>query len=152
MTAIEAKLLSDLRARAAATSRFASVEILGDRLVCTALASSAPAQYCTWRVGSEWRVALSTPDRWLSESIESQLVESRETLEDLLAEELRDLDWAEPLAPVKHFRDENRQYVFEASLPVKSEQDDAVRVATFLNGFERTFAELGDMSAGEDGS
>ena len=150
MTAIEAKLLSDLRALAEATSRFAGVNTVVDRLVCTALDSSAPAEYRVWRVGEEWRVALFTPDRWLSESIESELVESRETFEDLLGEELRDLDWAEPVTAIRHFRDDNRQYVFETSLPSRNEQGEVARVATFLAGFERTFSQLGDMSAGQD--
>jgi hypothetical protein len=94
-------------------------------------------------------IRLATPDRWLSESIESELVESRDSMEELLLEELKDRDWAEPPVAVKHFRDDLKQYVFEAALMSSpSPATDRTRLATLFLSFEAMFAQLGDMAEG----
>ncbi len=119
-------------------------------LCCAARGSSAPAHYGVKRAGDRWLVSLATPDRWLSESIETSLLHSRDTMEDLLLDELKDRDWTEGAVAVKHFRDETKCYVFEAALPASSNaRDDIRRLGTLLVAFEGTFSELGDMSEAE---
>ena len=151
LTDQEARLLSDLRVRAQASGQFGTVALAADRLTCTARESTAPAEYAVWRSADGWRIALSTADRWLSESIEGQLVESRESLESLLLDELKDLDWTEGELKVRHFRDEARVYVFEVTLAATASPKDLDRLATVLRAFEQTFAQLGDMSGTEGG-
>ncbi|MSR28780.1 MAG: hypothetical protein EXS03_04290 [Phycisphaerales bacterium] len=102
-------------------------------------------------MGTHWHIALLTSDRWLSESIESQLVESREEPEALLLEELRDLDWSEGEVAIRHFRDDSKQYVFESTLAVRGAPGELSRVWTLLAAYERTFSQLGEMSSGEGG-
>jgi len=95
-------------------------------------------------------VGLYTPDRWLSESIEAELMNRRDKVEDLLEDELYDQGF-EARLPVEHFRDDDKNYVFRSPvfLP-KSEKLDGEgmidRVKRVLLAYEATFRELGDMS------
>jgi hypothetical protein len=95
-------------------------------------------------------VGLYTPDRWLSESIEADLVHSADKIEDLLEEELFDKGF-EARLPVEHFRDPQRRYVFRSPvfLPKgeKLEGEGMVdRVSKALIAYEAMFRQLGDMS------
>ncbi len=124
--------------------------IEGTRLECAAKDAGAPAQYRVELSSDGWRVSLGTLDRWLSESIESQLVESRDSMDDLLREELVDRDWEGSSPVIRHFRDDARRYVFECILPFGANAaDDLLRSTRFLLAFESMFRQLGDMSAAE---
>ena len=147
-TLLEEETLRALASIASASGRFASVAQCASGLTCQARCA-ASAHYALERRGSEWVIRLATPDRWLSESIESELVESRDSMEELLLEELKDRDWAEPPVAVKHFRDDLKQYVFEAALMSSpSPATDRTRLATLFLSFEAMFAQLGDMAEG----
>ncbi|MSR43943.1 MAG: hypothetical protein EXS15_01090 [Phycisphaerales bacterium] len=139
--------LTALAQHARESSCFAGVRQEGGRLECDAKGASAPAQYRVEVASDGWRVSLGTLDRWLSESIESQLVEGRESIEDLLQEELTDLEWMTPAPTVKHFRDESKRYVFECTVSLGKDTTTDVHCArTFLFAFESMFRQLGDMS------
>ncbi len=143
------RLLEAIAADATVRNLFADIRQDGARMHCLAKASAAPAHYTLEVAESQWRMALATSDRWLSESIESQLVESRDSLEELFEEELKDLDCATAAPTIRHFRDESKQYVFECTLPSASATADDVR--THFIAFESMFRQLGDMSgAGSD--
>lgn len=147
------RILEQLALLAADRGVFGEVKVEGARLICRAKASAAPAEYCVEPAGDGWKVSLGTQDRWLSESIESQLVESRDSMEDLLTDELKDLDWKEPAPAVRHFRDDQRRYVFECVLARRGDHGgDLAQVRTFLLAFEGAFSQLGDMSSGSDAS
>ncbi len=142
--------LQSIHADPSCAARFASARLSGDALQCDAKDAAAPASYTLQVTPAGWRIALSTPDRWLSESIESQLVESRESLEELFEEELKDLDWPGTPPAVRHFRDESKHYVFECTLPrMPDTAAEFGRVRTHWLAFESTFRQLGDM-AGSD--
>lgn len=98
-------------------------------------------------------VGLWTPDRWLSESIEKDLLHQGDTMEDLLEEELYDQGF-EARLPVEHFRDEAKQYVFRS--PIFLPKGESLkgegmidRVTKTLLAYEALFHELGDMKPGE---
>ena len=124
-------------------------------LTCRALHVEAEACYKV-RVGDRhdvvW-VGLYTPDRWLSESIETDLLHKGDKIEDLLEEELFDQRF-EARLPVEHFRDEKKQYVFRSPvfLP-KGEKLDGEgmvdRVSKALLAYEALFRQLGDMEPAE---
>ncbi|MDA0803751.1 MAG: hypothetical protein O2819_08390 [Planctomycetota bacterium] len=99
-----------------------------------------------------WVVRLVIPDRWLSESIESDLVHGRDSLEALVGDELVDLGCESSIGTIRHFRDDQRQYVFEAGIPAPktANDDDTTLALQFLLAFESTFRQLGNMS-GEGG-
>ncbi|MSR69500.1 MAG: hypothetical protein EXS17_04060 [Phycisphaerales bacterium] len=125
---------------------FAAIRLEGARVVGDAKNAAAPAQYTLESLSSGWRIALSTADRWLSESIESQLVESRDSLEELFEEELKDLDCSAAAPTVRHFRDEAKCYVFECTLPNAMP---CAQVRVHFLAFESTFRQLGDMSGAD---
>jgi hypothetical protein len=95
-------------------------------------------------------VGLYTPDRWLSESIEADLMNTGDKIEELLEEELYDCGF-EARLPVEHFRDEKKQYVFRSPvfLP-KSEklngEEMIDRVTRAILAYEATFRRLGNMA------
>ena len=98
-------------------------------------------------------VGLHTPDRWLSESIEADLVHLGEKVEELLEEELIDQGIDEAFA-VEHFRDDEKLYVFRSAVPVTGSaklesEETAERITRILRAYEACFYELGDM-AGEE--
>jgi len=98
-------------------------------------------------------VGLWTTDRWLSQSIEADLMHTGDKLEDLLEEELIDQGYEVHLA-VDHFRDDSKRYIFRSPVPVAvgEETDGPVttdHVTQTLLAYEAAFRELGDMS--EDG-
>lgn len=145
----ESETLPQLAQLAQLRGVFGEVVLAGSRLECSAKSSPVPAQYRVELTDMGWNISLGTMDRWLSESIESQLVESRDSLEDLLNDELIDLDWKEGAVPVRHFRDDAKRYVFECTLGRGSDKADNLRrTSAFLFAFEAAFSQLGDMSEG----
>ncbi len=118
-------------------------------LVCEAKASAAPAQYRVFEEGGKLWVSLVTADRWLSESIESELVETGDKLEELLEDELVDLGYDEGTLSFEHFRSEDKLFTFRSPLPVDLKSGDTAKSAqvatTCLLAYEQCFRNLGDM-------
>lgn len=130
---------------------FAKVRRTDVGLICRAKLDETEASYLV-EVGPKhdmvW-VGLHTPDRWLSESIEADLVHRGETMEDLLEEELFDQGYEARLS-VEHFRNEQKQYVFRSAifLPKAEKLDSEAmidRVTQALLAYEALFKQLGDM-------
>ena len=86
-----APLLDKVRARVERAGVFESVRIRDGVLECDARDAAAPAQYRLFADSDALWVGLFTKDRWLSQSIEQDLVHTGDKLEDLLEEELIDL-------------------------------------------------------------
>jgi len=146
-------VLPALRRLADESGKFAGSELAGDLLRLKARDAAAEAHYEIARDGAGFTMRLLTADRWLSESIESQLVEHGDDLEDLLEDELVEVGF-EPtrdgdIPKVRHFRDTRRNYTFECVVPLGP--DGALEsLRKFLLGWEATFRGLGDMSGGEE--
>ena len=115
-------------------------------LTCEARDAASPAHYTLAEVGGTWFVGLETEDRWLSESIEADLMHSGDSLEELVEEELVDLGLTVSGVTTQHFRDEHMHYVFRSPLPNNVTPEQA---AIWLLAYEATFRELGDMSTSE---
>ena len=143
-------ILESLRERATASGRFANVELVHDALRCRVRDIESEAWYLVETSDDGVAVLLVTPDRWLSESIEADLMHSGDKLEELLEEELVDLGGSllpgEPIK-VEHFRSDDRLYTFRSSIPSGSDQETMFR---WLLAYEATFIELGDMSGERD--
>ena len=130
---------------------FTSVEVQGDLLRCRARDVKEEAWYLVQTHDGHWTVSLSTPDRWLSESIETDLMHFGDPLEELIEEELVELGSDFEVEAPKHFRSEQREYVFINTVPLQNESlnADASIVATWLLAYEAAFRNLGDMSGEE---
>lgn len=157
MTQATATLIRQLSQRAKQADRFESVELCADeQLICTARGEDVDAHYAVWvdeDAATIW-VALRTPDRWLSESIEASLMHTGDKLEELIEEELVELGF-EFAVQFEHFRDERMLYVFRSPLAIGAEgsADDSKvidRVAALLLAYEATFGNLGDMAGQTD--
>ena len=141
--------LDSLRDSATGHDIFDSVALVADgtRLDCTARGPESDAFYRVERTDDGWSISLVTEDRWLSESIEAELVHSGDSIEELLEEELVDLGLNPTEIPMKHYRSEDMLYTFITRLPSDTELD---VVLTWLLGYEKTFAALGDMTPDEE--
>ncbi|MGP1271767.1 MAG: hypothetical protein ACTS22_00375 [Phycisphaerales bacterium] len=156
MAGVDVSRLFDRVAEAARSAGvFGGVRLEGDRLVCDAAASAEPAEYRLEREGDAVWVSLVMRDRWLSESVEADLMHSGDKLEELLDEELAELGFEAPtggLPSYQHFRSEDMLFTFRSEVPLEGKDEaSAVRTATqWLLGYEACFRQLGDMEADGD--
>ena len=96
--------------------------------------------------GPGCELALMTKDRWLSESIEGDLEHTGDELEELFEEELVELHWDGDVPAFRHFRNDEREYVFSCTWP----SDAPGEVAIALQAMVNMFTELGDMGGEEE--
>lgn len=137
--------LAALADRAKEFGVFASAAVEGDRLVCAARDVGAEYRVDVASDGVLW-VSLVTPDRWLSESIETELLHTGDKIEELIEDELVDLGYDGGPLKVEHFRSEDLLFTFRSPTPAGG---DAALTMTCLLAYEACFRQLGDM-AGED--
>lgn len=140
-------IVRSIGAEASSRGVFARVENLDDRIRCHAKGSPEPAWYELACEDGRLVVRFATPDRWLSESIESDLMHFGDPLEELVEEELAELGWRGPMPPVRHFRDDARLYVFENAVPADGGAETALK---FLFAYESAFRSLGDVGGDGD--
>ena len=96
-------------------------------------------------------VRFETPDRWLSESVEADLYNSSDSLDELLEESLDELEWPVDdvsITPFRHYRSDDLKYVFEHAIPAHGDPEDTA--GTWILGYEATFHELGDVAGEQD--
>lgn len=124
------------------------------RLECAALASASPAFFRVEREGNRLWISLVTADRWLSQSIEADLVHTGDKVDELLEEELADLGYTGPKVVFEHFRSEDKLFTFRTPLAVAHGNfaDPAIihNAGSLLLAYEACFRELGDMNAGAE--
>lgn len=143
------EILATIASDARTTGSFGELNITGHRLTAAVLSDDVHAQYYVAITGEqEAEIGLSTPDRWVSESIEADLVHRGDTLEELLEDELVDLGCDRKL-PVEHFRDEAKLYTFRSQLTWTSAENPASLLTTVLRAYEATFRQLGDLKSEE---
>ncbi len=146
------ELLNDVAAAARSAERFKSVDIVDGLLRCDALDVEAEAWYQVGPVEGErvW-VGIFTPDRWLSESIEADVLHQGDKFEELLEEELVDQGYEGKLE-VQHFRDDMKVFVFRSPVAFDGavRGTPAERLIKVLLAYEACFRELGDMPGEAD--
>jgi hypothetical protein len=152
-----AKLYAAVAERARGAGVFGDVGVDAGMVRCQAKDSAEPAEYRLLVDAGKLWVALVTPHRWLSQSIEADLVHTGDKIEELVEEELVNLGWKAPpppRLPFEHFRDEHKLYTFRTPLPVDLSRADAPetidRVALALLAYEAAFRPLGDMEADDE--
>jgi hypothetical protein len=100
-------------------------------------------------------IGLHTADRWLSESIEADLLHSGDKMEELLEEELVELDYAGGPLAIEHFRDDAKVYVFRSQLEISTPDSPTTpavidRAVKILLAYEACFRQLGDMNPSDE--
>ncbi|MFA6044070.1 MAG: hypothetical protein WC718_03725 [Phycisphaerales bacterium] len=137
-------MLAQAEAEAVKAGVFGTVSRDAARLKAAAKGAADEAFYVIYQdSGGTW-VALQTPGRYLSQSIEADLVFTGDKLEDLIHEELVDLGYEGPPIPCEHFRDDAKLYTFRCKVPQAEE------AGRLLLAFEACFRRLGDMESGEE--
>lgn len=147
MSAIDQDFLRELADRARASGVFGEVSHDRTMLRCQALGAAAPAWYRVERHDDGWYLSLVTPDRWLSESIESDLMHTGDSLEELFEEELVEAGVEAAPPPIRHYRSDDRLYTFSVRLP---DGHNPELVSKYLIAFEACFRMLGDMSGADE--
>lgn len=129
---------------------FGPISIKDGRLVCHAKAAAAPASYRLFLDSGKLWVSLVMADRWLSESIETDLLHTGDKMEDLLEEEMAEVGLKAGRPAIEHFRSDDLLFTFRTPLPVAPASPDAAPTAAkYLLAYEACFRNLGDMNAGD---
>ncbi|MCE2968061.1 MAG: hypothetical protein ACK55O_02340 [Phycisphaerales bacterium] len=147
--------LSALRSAAERAKVFGEITLSPRMLSCAAPASAAPAEYRIELESDGLWLSLKTPDRYLSQSIEQDLVHTGDKIHDLICDELIDVGHPDPRPyPVEHFRDTAKLFTFRTRLNIDLgvPPSDHTVDATFkhLLAFEAAFSHLGDMTSDGD--
>lgn len=145
------KLYEHVKQGAIEADVFASVEIDARGVCCEADGPAEPAFYRVYIEEGDIWVALETEDRWLSGSIEGDLVGTGDKLDDLLEEEIIDLGHTNAVVEFDHFRSPEKVYVFRSkvSTPLNSPES-AEHALLWLLGYEIVFRDLGDMTEDDE--
>ena len=128
-------------------------EILIDSrgLSCQAKNSAEEAFYRVSVVDDAFWISLETKDRWLSGSIEGDLVNTGDKLDELIEEEVVDLGHNDAQVKFDHFRSPELMYVFRSKLSTPMSDPEAAQHALiWLLGYEIVLRELGDMDDTEE--
>lgn len=146
-------LLHRLAERAKSAGVFGPVGVREGILICHAKASAAPASFRVFAIGEVLWVSLVMADRWLSESIETDLLHSGDSITALLDEELMDLGGRAGTA-CEHFRSDDLLFTFRSPLAIPRERWDTPEgeeaALRLLLAYESCFRRLGDMEAGTE--
>lgn len=145
------KMYKFIRAGAIDSKVFGDVTIDERGVSCEAPDSAAPAFYRVEVVDQDVWISMETEDRWLSGSIEGDLVNTGDKLHDLLEEEIVDLGHLDAKVSFEHFRSPEMLYVFRSKLSTPlSDPKAAEHALLWLTGYEIVFRELGDMNESQD--
>ncbi|MCC6322546.1 MAG: hypothetical protein IT438_14050 [Phycisphaerales bacterium] len=154
-------LLEAVCARAEKAGVFGKVTLDSGRLACRAANSAEPAEYrIDVQDGKLW-VSLVTNNRWLSQSIEQDLVHTGDKIPELVDEELADVGFDVKAAAARgwkttfeHFRSEDKLFTFRTPLPIAladaGNPASIEAAAQHLLAYEACFRRLGDMDAGDE--
>ncbi len=152
---MEAAVITDslefVRQAAESAGVFGAVTLRDGSLECAAKESAQPAAYRVYEDGGRLWVALATADRWLSQSIEQDLVHTGDKLHELMDEELAEQGHRGSCGRFEHYRDESKTFVFRTAIPVSPGDagPDSATICRFLFACEAMFRPLGDMSGGD---
>jgi hypothetical protein len=156
-TDLPANVASALDAAGAACDAagvFERVERDGAMLRCHAKDTPEPVVYRLEAQPDGLWVSWNSADRYISQSIEADLMWTGDDLDDMIDEELVDLGWTRGrLKPLDHFRNDEMLFTFRSKLPLDPAQlseADGEDLARCVLAYELAFRELGDMAGDED--
>jgi hypothetical protein len=144
--------LHSVKAKVEQADAFDEIRIADGALQCAARGCAVPAFYRLAREEGVWSVSLVTPDRWLSQSIEADLIHTGDPLEERIEEELIDLGHTGGPLPVSHYRSAEMLFTFRSPVPIVADDNDAAveTAVRCLLAYQAAFRALGDMRAAEE--
>lgn len=137
------------------SGRFDTCRIEGDMLVAHAVDAPEGAFYRIEPGQDGLYVSWVSADRYLSQSIEQDLVWTGDDLDDMIDEELVDTGHrGSKLAPMQHYRNDEMLFIFRSLTPIDPKSCDPARAgeafAKFVLAYDAALRELGDMSPDEE--
>jgi len=156
MSATTVQMIENIAERAKSANVFGSIETTGSTITLQAWGAAEPACYRVYlealESGGAAVIELATKDRWLSESIEAELVESGDKLDELIEDELVDLGYTEDSGAVKfeHYRSDDMEFVFRSKVIPMDGQEQSEACLQWLLAYEQCFRQLGDMDDSEE--
>jgi hypothetical protein len=147
-----AAILESLAEAARESGVFGEVAVSDRRVTARAAASAAPAEYRVEIENGEACVGVFTADRWLSHSVEADLLNTGDDLEELLEEELVEVGYAGKAPSIDHYRNDEKMFAFRSRTGIKVNEPGAEeKIRQVLRAYEACFRHLGDMHKdGED--
>jgi hypothetical protein len=150
-----ATLFERVRERLDASDRFDSAGVEGPCVVAHATDAPEEVRYRIEFDGSALWAAWVSEDRYISQSIEAEIMWTGDDLDDMIDEESVDAGWSlGRLEPMEHFRNEEMLFTFRSKLPIAPSKANAEKHAeqmvAVLTGYAEAFAELGDMKPDDD--
>lgn len=148
-------LLDAVAERARGTGLFGTVTRRAGVVEAAALQCPEDAAFRIELAGDGLYVSWVTPDRYMSQSIEADLMWTGDDLSDMIDEELAAVGWnAGPLGKLEHFRNDEKLFTFRSKLPLEPGKADPGQHADVLvkamMGYEAALRDLGDMKPEED--
>ncbi len=145
------RLLGEVALLAGQSGAFAEVGLEGGVLTCRDPIQPS-ASFRIEADGQRIYVTWVSPDRYLSQSIEAELMWTGDDLDDLIDEEIADLGrTGEALGRVEHFRNEEKLFTFRSVVPTEGNVErDAQALCRCLLAYQAAFRHLGDMKAGDE--
>lgn len=142
------RLLDEVVQQAEASRAFASAERRGAVVHCVS-ATNPDAAYEVVSEGGNVFVSWVSENRYLSQSIEADLMWTGDDLMELIEEELVDLGCTDhPLGRVEHFRDAGKRFTFRSKV-VAPGGADAALIAKCIVAYATALGQLGDMKEEE---
>jgi len=130
---------------------FGPIKIDDRGVSCQAKNSAEEAFYRVSVTDDGVWIGMETEDRWLSGSIEGDLVNTGDKLNDLIEEEVIDLGHVDAKVNFEHFRSPEMLYVFRSRLSTPIDDPKAAEHALiWVLGYEIVLRELGDMDESEE--
>ncbi|MEM6257489.1 MAG: hypothetical protein AAGI37_04170 [Planctomycetota bacterium] len=146
-----AQALELARGPLAESGAFARVELSGQRLRCDALHVEVDCCYAVDEDEDGVWVGWYTPDRWLSESVEADLVHTGDKIAELLEDELVDQGLCVGRPVVQHYRNGEKVFVFRSALDLAEPVEQAGEmIVKWVLAYQACFVELGDMGPEEE--
>ncbi len=145
-------IIESVASKAKDANVFGAITTNGTTIELQAWGAAEPACYRVYLDGPTPIIELATKDRWLSESIEAELVESGDKLDELIEDELIDLGYDEDSGAVafEHYRSDDMEFVFRTKVVPMSGQDPTDACVQWLLAYEQCFRQLGDMDESEE--
>lgn len=149
-----AALFAEVARQAKASGAFAYVEQSSGPVACVDPVQPE-AQFRIEADGAGLWVSWVCGNRYISQSIEADLMWTGDDLDELIEEELADQGYGgAPLGRVEHFRNEAKQFTFRSRVPLDAERVDAAAggrtLLACLLAYQAAFRELGDMKPDEE--
>lgn len=144
-------LLESIAAAARAAGVFGAVRVEPGRVIAAAKAPAAPAEYRVEVEGAKAAVGVYTADRWLSHSVEADLLHTGDDLEDLLQDELDEVGLPKLGLTIDHFRNDEKLFTFRSVTGIRLDDPHASKhLGAILLAYEACFRHLGDLHQDED--